>query len=170
MANRFSFSPPLLAPAALKSRAAHHPCLGLWLLFPYSQAGSEKNEPWVWIWNGSNSASRCWSTCSSTTGVLAPPASRRSLSGCVLCTAMPVLLLLHAGLIDSQGRDAFCRRVIFSCRERGQIVNFYGRSIGAAFPHRLLPRSKGGLFAWASVRRHSTVILVEGLFDLAVLW
>jgi DNA primase len=37
-------------------------------------------------------------------------------------------------------------------------------------PIGLLPRSKGGLFAWESVRRFSAVILVEGLFDLAVLW
>ncbi|HEY2017628.1 MAG TPA: CHC2 zinc finger domain-containing protein [Bryobacteraceae bacterium] len=79
-------------------------------------------------------------------------------------------LLLNSGLISSQGRDAFCRRVIFPCRQRVQIVNLYGRSIGAAFPHRLLPRSKGGLFAWESVSRFPTVILVEGLFDLAVLW
>ena len=79
-------------------------------------------------------------------------------------------LLLDIGLINSQGRDAFCRRVIFPCREDGQIVNLYGRSVGAAFPHRLLPRSKGGLFAWQSVSSFSTVILVEGLFDLAVLW
>jgi len=50
------------------------------------------------------------------------------------------------------------------------VINLYGRSIGAAFPHRLLPRSKGGLFAWESVSVFSTVILVEGLFDLAVLW
>jgi DNA primase len=78
--------------------------------------------------------------------------------------------LRDSGLISSQGRDAFCRRVIFPCRQRGQIVNLYGRSIGAAFPHRLLPRSKGGLFAWESVRGFSSVILVEGLFDLAVLW
>jgi DNA primase len=82
----------------------------------------------------------------------------------------PFDLLLRTGLIDSYGRDAFCRRVIFPCRERGQIVNLYGRSIGTAFPHRLLPRSKGGLFAWESVGSFSTVILVEGLFDLAVLW
>ena len=74
------------------------------------------------------------------------------------------------GLISQQGRDAFCRRVIFPCQQRGQIVNLYGRSIGAAFPHSLLPRSKGGLFAWESVSNFSTVILVEGLFDLAVLW
>jgi len=73
-------------------------------------------------------------------------------------------------LINRHGRDAFCRRVIFPCRQQGQIVNLYGRSIGSAFPHRLLPRSKGGLFAWESVRNCSTVILVEGLFDLAVLW
>jgi DNA primase len=79
-------------------------------------------------------------------------------------------LLLETGLINNQGRDAFCRRVIFPCRERGQFINLYGRSIGAAFPHRLLPRSKGGLFAWESVRHFSTVILVEGLLDLAVLW
>jgi DNA primase len=78
--------------------------------------------------------------------------------------------LLQTGLIDSHGRDTFCRRVIFPCSERGEIVNFYGRSIGAAFPHRLLPRSKGGLFAWESVRHFSAVILAEGLFDLAVLW
>jgi len=79
-------------------------------------------------------------------------------------------LLLDTGLINSQGRDAFCRRIIFPCRQHGQIANLYGRSIGTAFPHRLLPRSKGGLFAWESVSHFSTVILVEGLFDLVVLW
>lgn len=78
--------------------------------------------------------------------------------------------LMRAGLIDRRGRDTFCRRVIFPCREHGRAVNLYGRSIGAAFPHRLLPCSKGGLFAWESVQRFSNVILVEGLFDLAVLW
>lgn len=79
-------------------------------------------------------------------------------------------LLLRLGLINHQGRDAFCRRVMFPCRQQGRVVNFYGRSIGTAFPHRLLPRSKGGLFAWESVSAFPTVILVEGLFDLAVLW
>jgi DNA primase len=78
--------------------------------------------------------------------------------------------LLGLGLISSQGRDAFCHRVIFPLRQQGHIVNLYGRSTGAAFPHRFLPRSKGGLFAWDSVRQFSTLILVEGLFDLAVLW
>jgi DNA primase len=82
----------------------------------------------------------------------------------------PLELLLDMGLINHQGRDAFCRRVIFPCCLHGQIVNLYGRSIGAAYPHRLLPRSKGDLFAWESVSSFSTVILVEGLFDLAVLW
>jgi len=78
--------------------------------------------------------------------------------------------LLEAGLINGQGHDTFCRRVIFPCLQQGRIINFYGRSIGAAFPHRLLPRSKGGLFSWESVGRFSRVILAEGLFDLAVLW
>ena len=78
-------------------------------------------------------------------------------------------LLLDLGLINQQGRDTFCRRVIFPCRYHNEIVNLYGRSIGAAFPHRLLPRSKGDLVAWESVSQFATVILVEGLFDLAVL-
>ena len=34
----------------------------------------------------------------------------------------------------------------------------------------MLPRSKGGLFAWQSVRQFRNLILVEGLFDLAALW
>src|SRR4030095_16110257 len=79
-------------------------------------------------------------------------------------------LSLDRGVINPRGRDAFCRRIVFPCRQHGQIVNLYGRSIGTAFPHRLLPRAKGGLFAWESVSHFSTVILVEGLFDLAVLW
>jgi DNA primase len=79
-------------------------------------------------------------------------------------------LALRTGLINPRGRDAFCRRIVFPCRQDGHIVNLYGRSIGAAFPHRLLPCPKGGLFAWDQVRQFSTVILVEGLFDLASLW
>jgi len=78
--------------------------------------------------------------------------------------------LAQIGLINPHGREAFCRRVIFPCVQEGQVINLYGRSIGAAFPHRLLPRAKGGLFAWDSVSAFSSVILVEGLFDLAVLW
>jgi len=78
--------------------------------------------------------------------------------------------LFEVGLIGPQGQDAFCRRVVFPCRQNHRIVNLYGRSVGAAFPHRLLPRSKGGLFAWDSVRHFPEVILVEGLFDLALLW
>ena len=78
--------------------------------------------------------------------------------------------LLQAGLINPQGRDTFCRRVIFPCRQQGRVVNLYGRSIGQAFPHRLLPRPKGGLFGWETVGVCPTVILVEGLLDLAVLW
>ena len=79
-------------------------------------------------------------------------------------------LLQRAGLVNLHGYDALYRRVIFPCCHDGQVVNLYGRSLGAAFGHRFLPGSRGGLFAWESVRQFSTVILVEGLFDLAVLW
>jgi hypothetical protein len=72
---------------------------------------------------------------------------------------------LHMGLINIHGRDAFCRRVSRAIARRSTY-----RAIGATFPHRLLARSKGGLFAWEAVRHFSIVILGEGLFNRAVLW
>ena len=78
-------------------------------------------------------------------------------------------LLRQSGLLNANGSDALYQRIVFPLREGDQIVNLYGRSIGAAFSHRFLPGSKGGLFAWEKVRHYSDVILVEGLFDYAVL-
>jgi DNA primase catalytic core len=79
-------------------------------------------------------------------------------------------LLRRIGLVNAQGYDAFYQRVIFPCCRDGRVFNLYGRSIGAAFAHRFLPGSRGALFTWESGRQFSAVILVEGLFDLAVLW
>jgi DNA primase len=78
-------------------------------------------------------------------------------------------LLRQLGLLNAQGSDAFYQRIVFPLRHDQQIVNLYGRSIGNAFPHRFLPGSKGGLYAWEQVRQCSQAILVEGLFDYAVL-
>ncbi len=79
-------------------------------------------------------------------------------------------LLRQFGLLNAQSSDAFYQRVVFPLRHGEHIVNLYGRSIGTAFAHRVLPGSKGGLYAWEQVRQCSEVILVEGLFDYAVLW
>ena len=79
-------------------------------------------------------------------------------------------LLQHAGVVNPQGRDTLYQRIVFPCCQDGRIVNLYGRSIGTAFTHRFLPGSKGDLVAWKRVRQFSSVILVEGMFDLAVLW
>jgi len=83
-------------------------------------------------------------------------------------------LLLKLGLISPEGRDTFYKRVVFPCRtnlgSQARATNLYGRSIEAAPAHRFLPLPKGGLYAWDLVRDCSTAILVEGLFDLAVLW
>jgi hypothetical protein len=49
-------------------------------------------------------------------------------------------------------------------------ANLYGRSIGNAAAHRFLPGAKGGLYAWERVKQSPEIILVEGLFDPAVLW
>ncbi len=79
-------------------------------------------------------------------------------------------LLRRAGLVSSQGHDTLYRRVVFPCCQDRRIVNLYGRSTGTAFAHRFLPGSKGDLVAWEWVRQFPSVILVEGMFDLAVLW
>jgi DNA primase len=78
--------------------------------------------------------------------------------------------LQRLGLLNSQGHDAFYGRVIFPCCQGGRVINLYGRSIAAAFRHRFLFGSKGGLYAWEQVQQGPEVILVEGLFDHAVLW
>jgi DNA primase len=82
----------------------------------------------------------------------------------------PVEFLMEAGLVNDQGRDTSCRRVVFPCRTCGELVNIYGRAIGSASAHRFLSRHKAGLYAWETASVFSSVILVEGLFDLAVLW
>jgi len=79
-------------------------------------------------------------------------------------------LLRRLGLLNSQGRDAFYRRIVFPCCQSERVINLYGRSITAAFAHRFLHGSKGGLYAWDQVQQCPEVILVEGLFDHAVLW
>jgi len=78
----------------------------------------------------------------------------------------PLQALRQSGLVTAVGYDAYIHRIVFPLES-----NLYGRSISPAAPtHRFLPGSKGGLYAWEQVRRHPEVILVEGLFDYAVLW
>ena len=78
----------------------------------------------------------------------------------------PLETLRQAGLVTASGYDAYIRRVVFPLDG-----NLYGRSLSAtAPPHRFLPGVKGGLYAWEQVRQCPEAILVEGLFDYAVLW
>jgi DNA primase len=78
-------------------------------------------------------------------------------------------LLRQVGLLNGNGSDALYQRIVFPLHQGQHVVNLYGRSIGAAFAHRFLPGSKGGLYAWEKVRHCPEVILVEGLFDYAAL-
>jgi DNA primase len=78
----------------------------------------------------------------------------------------PLPTLLQAGLVSAVGYDAYTHRIVFPLEG-----NLYGRSLSAsAPPHRFFPGAKGGLYCWEQVRRYPDVILVEGLFDYAVLW
>jgi DNA primase len=74
--------------------------------------------------------------------------------------------LRQAGLVTAAGYDAYVHRIVFPLEG-----NLYGRSLSAsAPPHRFLPGSRGGLYAWDQARCCPEVILVEGLFDYAVVW
>jgi DNA primase len=77
----------------------------------------------------------------------------------------PLPLLRRAGLVNGAGYDSYIRRIVFPLDG-----NLYGRSLSSSSPHLFMPGSKGGLYLWEDVRRCSEVILVEGLFDYAVLW
>jgi DNA primase len=69
-------------------------------------------------------------------------------------------LLQKAGLVSCRGRDTFSHRIVFPLEN-----NLYGRSTGAAAPHRFLPAPKGGFYGWHRVEHDSDLILIEGLFD-----
>jgi DNA primase len=68
--------------------------------------------------------------------------------------------------VTGGGYDAYVHRIVFPLEG-----NLYGRSVSPAAPsHRFLPGAKGGLYSWAQAQSYPEVILVEGLFDYAVLW
>jgi DNA primase len=88
------------------------------------------------------------------------------LRGWLTQLGYPLSVLRSAGLVTEAGYDSCIRRIIFPLKS-----NLYGRSIRSSAPaHRFLPGSKGGLYLWEQVRRYPAVILVEGLFDYAVVW
>ena len=88
------------------------------------------------------------------------------LRGWLTRLGYPLHALRQAGLVTAAGYDAYLHRIVFPLEG-----NLYGRSIStSAPPHRFLPGAKGGLYCWEQVRRYPEVILVEGLFDYAVLW
>jgi DNA primase len=88
------------------------------------------------------------------------------LRGWLAHLGYPPDTLRQSGLITAAGYDAYIHRIVFPLDG-----NLYGRSISAsAPPHRLLPGPTGGLYCWEQARRYPSVILVEGLFDYAVLW
>ncbi|HEY6307952.1 MAG TPA: CHC2 zinc finger domain-containing protein [Candidatus Angelobacter sp.] len=88
------------------------------------------------------------------------------LRGWLTQLGYPLQTLCQAGLVTAAGYDAYVHRIVFPLEG-----NLYGRSVStSAPPHRFLPGAKGGLYAWDQARRYPEVILVEGLFDYAVLW
>ena len=88
------------------------------------------------------------------------------LRGWLTQLGYPLQALRQSGLVTAVGYDAYLHRIVFPLEG-----NLYGRSLSAsAPPHRFLPGAKGGLYCWEQVRQYPQVILVEGLFDYAVLW
>ena len=89
----------------------------------------------------------------------------RCLRSWLMTLGYPLSLLQQAGLVNAEGHDTYSHRIVFPLAG-----NLYGRSIGGAAPHRFLPGGKGGLYRWERVQPHQEIIVVEGMFDLTVLW
>jgi DNA primase len=88
------------------------------------------------------------------------------LRSCLLQLDYPLSVMQRAGLVNAAGHDSYSRRIVFPLDG-----NLYGRSVrSSSSPHLFMPGSKGGLYLWEQVRRCPEIILVEGLFDYAVLW
>jgi DNA primase len=88
------------------------------------------------------------------------------LRSCLMQFGYPLSVMQRAGLVNAAGHDSYSRRIVFPLDG-----NLYGRSVlSSSSPHLFMPGSKGGLYLWEGVRRYPEVILVEGLFDYAVLW
>jgi len=88
------------------------------------------------------------------------------LRGWLTRLGYPLPALRQAGLVSAAGYDSYMHRIVFPLEG-----NLYGRSLStSAPPHRFLPGAKGGLYLWEQIRQCPEVILVEGLFDYAVLW
>jgi DNA primase len=88
------------------------------------------------------------------------------LRGWLTQLGYPPSALRRAGLVTAADYDAYRHRIVFPLEG-----NLYGRSLSdSAPPHRFLPGAKGGLYSWAQAQSYPEVILVEGLFDYAVLW
>jgi DNA primase len=88
------------------------------------------------------------------------------LRGWLVQLGFSLQTLREVGLATASGYDAYMHRIVFPLEG-----NLYGRSISlTAPPHRFLPGDKGGLYLWEPTCRYPEVILVEGLFDYAVLW
>lgn len=78
------------------------------------------------------------------------------------------ITMVSSGLIDSQGRDRLWRAIVFPIEET---ASMYARHTNPTDGrHRFLARPKGALYGWDQARSCQTVIIVEGLFDLASLW
>ncbi len=89
----------------------------------------------------------------------------RCLRGWLMTLGYPLPHLQQAGLVNAEGQDTYSHRIVFPLAG-----NLYGRSIGGAAPHRFLPGGKGGLYRWERVQPRPEIIVVEGMFDLTVLW
>ncbi len=88
------------------------------------------------------------------------------LRGWLTQLGFPLQILREAGLVTSAGYDAYIHRIVFPLE-----ASLYGRSSSAAAQaHRFLPGAKGGLYSWEQAQQCPEVILVESLFDYAVLW
>jgi DNA primase len=78
-------------------------------------------------------------------------------------------LLRQVGLLNVNGSDAFYQRIVFPLRQSELIVNLYGAQHRRRFRPSLPAWHQGRHVCMGKVQHCSEVIVVEGIFDYAVL-
>jgi len=77
--------------------------------------------------------------------------------------------LRRAHIVNRYGKDAFFGRITVPLRRAGRVINIYGRSLSARYPHMYLPGARGELFNPEGVAPGETLIVCESILDCLTL-
>ncbi len=77
--------------------------------------------------------------------------------------------LHQAHIVNRHGKDAFFGRITVPLHHAGHVINIYGRSLSAQYPHMYLPGPRGELFNAVGIVPGEPAIICESILDCLTL-